>query len=132
MRFNEEVDWDAYREAEACGPQANPRDFVKSTPCHELGESDDPIDENIKRARQKMADAQVQPPEAKQDEAPVDKPLSKDEADEIQRNLPGAKRTKSVGARIGPAPVSHDFNDPFGGTSWQSDKPGDPYAPKRG
>ena len=38
MRFDnhksEDVDWDAYREAEACGSQANPKDFVKSTPCH--------------------------------------------------------------------------------------------------
>jgi len=132
MRFNEDVDWDAYREAEACGPQANPKDFVKSTPCHELGESGDPIDENIKRARQKMADAQVQPPEAKEGEAPVEKPLTKEQEDEAQRNLPGAKRTKSVGARIGAAPVDNDMRDPFSGTSWQSDKPGDPYAPKRG
>jgi 6-pyruvoyltetrahydropterin/6-carboxytetrahydropterin synthase len=134
MRFNEEVDWDAYREAEACGPQADPKDFVKSTykstPCHELGETGDPIDENIKRARdQALAAAQ---PDAKEAAAPVEKPLSKEEEDEAQRNLPGAQRTKSVGARTGPAPVQHDFNDPFAGTSWQSDKPGDPYAPKRG
>ena len=134
MRFNEEVDWDAYREAEACGPQADPKDFVKSTykstPCHELGETGDPIDENIKRARdQALAAAQ---PDAKEAAAPVEKPLSREEEDEAQRNLPGAQRTKSVGARTGPAPVQHDFNDPFAGTSWQSDKPGDPYAPKRG
>ena len=134
MRFNEEVDWDAYREAEACGPQADPKDFVKSTykstPCHELGETGDPIDENIKRARDRaLAAAQ---PDAKEAAAPVEKPLSKEEEDEAQRNLPGAQRTKSVGARTGPAPVQHDFNDPFAGTSWQSDKPGDPYAPKRG
>jgi hypothetical protein len=79
-----------------------------------------------------MADAQVQPPEAKEGEAPVEKPLTKEQEDEAQRNLPGAKRTRSVGARIGAAPVSHDLSDPFAGTSWGSDKPGDPYAPKRG
>ena len=119
MRFNEDVDWDAYREAEACGPQANPKDFVKNTPCHELGESGDPIDENIKRARQK-------------DGAPVEKPISQSDSDEAQRMLPGSKRTKSVGARTGQGPKTGDYNDPFGGTSWASDKPGDPYAPKRG
>ena len=132
MRFNDEfksedVDWDAYREAEACGPQADPKDFIKptykSTPCHELGESGDPIDENIKKARENQA---------KEAAAPVATTPSEADTDEAQRNLPGAQRTKSVGARIGPAPVQHDMNDPFAGTSWQSDKPGDPYAPKRG
>tara|TARA_R110000851_G_scaffold132725_3_gene267214 strand:+ start:8084 stop:8944 length:861 start_codon:yes stop_codon:yes gene_type:complete len=135
MRFNddfksEDVDWDAYREAEACGPQADPKDFVKSTPCHELGESGDPIDENIKVHRQKMVDAQTEVKEAVDS---VTTPSNQAESDdETQRNLPGAQRTKSVGARTGQGPKTGDYNDPFGGTSWASDKPGDPYAPKRG
>ncbi len=106
------VDWDAYRDAEACGPQANPKDFVKSTPLHEMGEGGDPIDASK--------------------EAPAETTQNEVDDDEAQRNLPGAQRTKSVGARIGPAPVSHNMGDPFSGTSWQSDKPGDSYAPKRG
>ncbi len=125
MRFDnkpEDVDWDAYREAEACGPQANPKDFVKSTPMHELGEANDPIDAK--------KEAPVEPtPDARFGDQAKDQQAKDDEA---QRNLPGAKRTRSVGARIGAAPVSHDMSDPFAGTSWGSDKPGDPYAPKRG
>ena len=124
MRFKEDVDWDAYREAEACGPQANPKDFVKSTNLHEMGESNDPVDEK--------REAPVEKTPSKEDEAPVEKTLTKAEQDEAERNLPGAKRTRSVGARMGPAPVQHDMGDPFAGTSWQSDKPGDPYAPARG
>jgi len=123
MRYSDEyksadVDWDAYREAEQCGPQQDPKDFMKTTtPVHEMGESNDPIDETKEAPVEPTPDARF-----------VDK--AKD--DEAQRNLPGAKRTKSVGARVGPAPVSHDMGDPFAGTSWGSDKPGDPYAPKRG
>lgn len=122
MRFDnksEDVDWDAYREAEACGPQANPKDFVKSTPLHELGEKLDPIDEK------KRIDEQAE----KRKEASEKKI---EDEDERQRNLPGSKRTKEVGARVGPGPKSHNAGDPFGGTSWGVDKPGDPYAPARG
>jgi|2_EtaG_2_1085320.scaffolds.fasta_scaffold00158_41 6-pyruvoyltetrahydropterin/6-carboxytetrahydropterin synthase len=116
---SEDVDWNAYREAEACGPQANPKDFVKSTPVHELGEANDPIVQGPPLPDNTPSEAEQQASQEAKD-------------DEAQRNLPGAKRTKSVGARIGPAPVSHDLSDPFAGTSWGSDKPGDPYAPKRG
>ena len=128
MRFDnhksEDVDWDAYREAEACGPQANPKDFVKSTPCHELGEANDPIDPAVI--------PQGPPPPDNISEEAVQQASQQARDDEAQRNLPGAKRARSVGARIGAAPVSHDMGDPFAGTSWGSDKPGDPYAPKRG
>jgi len=128
MRFDnhksEDVDWDAYREAEACGPQANPKDFVKSTPVHELGESNDPIDPAVI--------PQGPPPPDNTSEEVEQHASQQAKDDEAQRNLPGAKRTRSVGARIGAAPVSHDMGDPFAGTSWSSDKPGDPYAPKRG
>ena len=123
MRFDnhksEDVDWDAYREAEQCGPQQNPKDFVKSTPVHELGEANDPILQGPPAPDNTPSEAEQQ---ANQQET----------EDEAQRNLPGAQRTRSVGARIGAAPVSHDLSDPFAGTSWGSDKPGDPYAPKRG
>ncbi len=122
MRFDnkpEDVDWDAYREAEACGPQANPKDFVKSTPLHEMGENIDPIDEK------KRIDEQAE----KRKEASEKKI---EDEDERQRMLPGSKRTKEVGARVGAGPKTHDAGDPFGGTSWGADKPSDPYAPARG
>ena len=113
------VDWDAYREAEACGPQANPKDSIKSTPLHEMGEKIDPMDEK------KRIDEQAE----KRKEA-AEKKI--EDEDERQRMLPGSKRTKEVGARVGAGPKTHDAGDPFGGTSWGSDKPSDPYAPARG
>jgi 6-pyruvoyltetrahydropterin/6-carboxytetrahydropterin synthase len=112
------VDWDAYREAEACGPQANPKDFIKSTPLHELGEANDPIDQS----------------KVVEESGPAEGPKTHEDHQEEQRNLPGAARDKSkpIGARVGPGPKSHNAADPFAGTSWGADVQGDPYAPKRG
>lgn len=99
------VDWDAYREAEACGPQPNPKDFMK----------EDVTDDNF--------DHDGTLPEEK----------TPGEIEEEQQRLPGAKRDKNikVGAPVGNV-KSQGLGDPFAGTSWGSDKPSDPLAPKRG
>ena len=112
------VDWDAYREAEACGPQQDPKDFIKSTPLHELGEANDPIDQS----------------KVVEESGPAEGPKTHEQHQEEQRNLPGAARDKSkpIGARVGAGPKSNNPADPFAGTSWGADVKGDPYAPKRG